>query len=253
MFAQQRAAPWPTSPGYAGWGPVYVLGMANIPFVSAPTGSMANNGAVTLGTSLARTYPACYLYLPAGAISTGSAAGWYYAAMSSGTAGTVYNNVYTSGQPRVPASPTPFVTTGPGAFTGDTTEEFGPSFTIPAGAMGAYGMLMAYLTQGNNSTAGAKTARLRFGGTSGTAHVTNASTTATASTDTCRIVNAGLTNSQIGHAYYVNSSSAADSTATTTSSVDTTAAVDVVLSIQKATATDWAVIGVVCLELMYGS
>src|SRR5437667_3823845 len=68
---------------------VQKLAAAAIKMVVAPTGTMANNGAITLGTALPSTYANCYLLLPAGAIAAGSAAGWYFAQMSSTTAGVV--------------------------------------------------------------------------------------------------------------------------------------------------------------------
>src|SRR6185369_17004034 len=49
----------------------YVWKSYHIPIIIAPTGTMANNGAVTLGTALGTTYANCYLVVPAGAIAAG--------------------------------------------------------------------------------------------------------------------------------------------------------------------------------------
>lgn len=87
----------------------YILAQCNVPIGIAPTGTMAANGAITLGTALNTTYSGgLWLYLPAGAAYAGSLAGFYWTVMSSTTLGTVYNNTYTPGTDPVdiPASPT---------------------------------------------------------------------------------------------------------------------------------------------------
>lgn len=153
-----------------------------IPFIIAPTGTMGNNGAITLGTALSATYPACYLYLPANAIVAGSAAGWYYTVMSSTTVGQVFNAKYNSalisGQPYIPANPIAFATTGPGAYTGVTTAVTGPSFTIPAAMMGPNGLLEVTAMFGYKNSAGNKTCAVTLG--SGTAFTVTGTTTAAA-------------------------------------------------------------------------
>lgn len=142
------------------------LAVCAIPFVIAPTGTMANNGAITLGTALPATYASCYLNLPANAIQAGSSAGWYFCQMSSTTAGTVFNNTYSSGTPSIPSSPTAFVSTGPGAYTGVTTAQTGPQITIPAGSMGQNGVLRATHFWSTPNNANNKTLNLTVGGTS---------------------------------------------------------------------------------------
>lgn len=144
---------------------VQKLAACAIPFVvGTPTGSMANNGAITLGTALPATYASCYLNLPANAIQAGSAAGWYFAQMSSTTVGTVFNNTYTTGLPTIPVSPTAFVSTGPGAFTGVVTAVTGPQITIPAGALGPNGALRTTTLWSALNNANAKTVIASLGG-----------------------------------------------------------------------------------------
>jgi hypothetical protein len=105
------------------------------------------------------------MYFPANAIEAGSAAGWYYVVMSSTTAGTIYNNVYTSGKPTIPASPTAFVTTGPGAYTQTTGADITAlSITIPGGTLGKNGVMSNIPAIFTNSTAGLKLFRLKMGG-----------------------------------------------------------------------------------------
>jgi hypothetical protein len=110
-----------------------VLAMSGLPFIMAPTGTVSSAGVITMGTALPATYPNCYVYLPAGVAFAGAAAGWYFAQMTSTTVGTLYQTQYSAGPPQIPA--TPVVAVGPGAYTGVTTAQNGPSITIPAGAM----------------------------------------------------------------------------------------------------------------------
>lgn len=97
-----------------------ILGQANVPLILQSSGSIANNGALTGLSSTGVAYPSCYMWFPTNTISAATPAGWYYVVMSSATAGTIYNNTYTTGTPTVPASPTAFATTGPGAYTQTT-------------------------------------------------------------------------------------------------------------------------------------
>lgn len=123
-----------------------ILAQNAIPFVlpsgnGVGVGVIGNNGALSAITALPTTYTACYMYFPVNAIAAGVAAGWYYTVMSSTTAGTIYNNTYTSGTQTIPASPTAFVTTGPGNFTQTTGNIASVSITIPGGAIGTNGSL----------------------------------------------------------------------------------------------------------------
>jgi hypothetical protein len=143
------------------WLPVngsVVLFKSNIPFYIAPTGTITvTTGVLTLGTALLsyQNPGYMYMYFPAGAW-TGSTAGWYYVTMSSTTSGLVYSNTYTTGIPTIPTSPT-LVTTGAGAYTGVSGSPLaGPNISIPANVLINSAGLRANLSQGNNSSAGAK-------------------------------------------------------------------------------------------------
>jgi hypothetical protein len=181
--------------------PQMKLAQTAIPFIKASSGSMANNGALTGLAALPATYSnGCYLWLPANAISSGSAAGWYFAVMSSTTAGTVYNLTYTSGQPYVPATPSQFafVTTGPGAFTGVATAVTGPSFTLPANTMGPNGVLELAAVYGCAGSTNSKTVAIKLGSaTIYTQTTTTAANVAALALLTCQ--NQGLTNSQVSN------------------------------------------------------
>lgn len=216
----------------------FVASSSAIPMIQVSSGSMGNNGALTGVTSLPSTFAKCYLYLPASAISAGSTAGWYYAQMSSATAGTVFNNTYTSGTPTVPASPLAFATTGPGAFTGDTTEQ-GVLVSIPANGVGPNGRIVIDVSFANNNTAGTKTRRVRWGGIAGTVVVSGADTTSIGLTIRgAAIANRGATGAQELASGIFSSSASFSLPTTTTATVDTTAAQTVAISVQKGTATD---------------
>lgn len=164
-----------------------------IPFIIAPTGTMANNGAITLGTALPTTYANAYVFLPASAISAGSAAAWYFAQFSSATLGTVFNNTYVSGTPAIPA-PVGFVTTGPGAYTGIITLQNAVAINIPGNSMGPNGTIRYSFTMTVPNNANSKTVIAAYSSFAPSNTVTT--TTATASV-VRSFSNRGVTNSQV--------------------------------------------------------
>ena len=99
---------------------------SGIPFILPSSGTMSTNGAVTLNTALATTYPGTFTYFPAGAVYALSPAGWYYTVYSSATQGTVYGNMYP----------------GPYNVTGD------PDESVPISAGGKYGVAIPIVAAG---------------------------------------------------------------------------------------------------------
>jgi hypothetical protein len=173
-----------------------------IPLIYAGSGSMANNGALTLTTALITAYPNAYIYLPANAISAGSAAGFYYAVMSSTTVGTVYNNTYTPASgtlPQVPSSPTAFATVGPGAFTGGSAEIDALVVGFPAGSMGNNGYLEISEIATFTNTASAKSMTIRWGAGAGAGQIiSNPNIVSNLSlTDYRKLVNRGRADRQV--------------------------------------------------------
>lgn len=141
---------------------IRVLIQEGLPIGIPSSGTIGNNGALSGLTAFTTTYSGgIFLYFPANAIFAGSLAGPYYCVMSGTTAGTIYNNTYTSGIPEIPASPTPFVTTGPGAYTQAVTEITTLSFPniIPANFLGINGGFDTRFSILAPSTAGNKTVR----------------------------------------------------------------------------------------------
>lgn len=211
-----------------------------LPVILPSSGSMANNGAITLTTALPAVYAACYLYLPANAISTGSAAGLYYTQMSSTTVGTVFNNVYTTGHPSQPAAPTAFVTTGPGAYTQTTGAALALlTTTVPASLMALNGVvnvapIFLYPNNGNNKILG-----VTFGAASAYAATR---TTSTQDTPLLDIRNCGVANKNVSGWAVSGTPQTASTSGITEMTVDTTADVLLTHTARLATATDYVVL-----------
>ncbi len=141
------------------------IGQSHIPFVLPGSGSMGNNGALTGMPTLPTTYASFYVYPAAGVIAAGSAAGWYYAVGSSATAATVYNNVDSGGTPAIPASPTAFSTTGPGAFNNTTGAYVAAySLTVAGNLIGANGALRVSGACSYDNNSDVKSLELTYGG-----------------------------------------------------------------------------------------
>ena len=210
-----------------------------LPMIVAPTGSMANNGVLTGGTALVAGFYGgpTWQYFPASAIVSGSAAGWYYTVMSSTTAGVVYNHVLSSGQPYVPGVLVPFVTTGPGAFTGVTSAVAALTFTLPANTMGPNGQLEINFQLGSSGgNTNNHTYTIKVGSSTIFSYVdaTSANKAFTGSVLWC---NTGATNNQICQ---TSGLQGVNTNVPTFTTIDTTANQTVTVNITTATATDWS-------------
>lgn len=106
----------------------------------------------------------CYGYLPANAGGSGNAAGWYLFVPSSDTAGTFYNNTYSSGRPALVGSPTTFAGSPSGRIT-QTTNEITALSGFNMTPIGNSGELAWKTFMASTSNANNKTYRLRLGGT----------------------------------------------------------------------------------------
>lgn len=228
----------------------------SIPFIKVATGTMGNNGAMTIGTALARTYSGgAYFLVPAGAVAAGvpAAATWYWGVASSTTAVTLYNSTYTSGVPATGVT-TAFVTTGPGAFTGITVDSQGPTITLTGGSMGANGRLRVHSIWNATNNANAKTARVRIGGFAGTAYLAGALASQQYAGGYTQIINQNSQSLQIGTAANLFSEGATGGGLPTTSTVDTSADTTIVWSFNTSgAATDNQVLEAASIELMYGA
>jgi hypothetical protein len=230
----------------------YVLAQSAIPFIGLSSGSVAANGAISAITALPVAYASAYCWFPANILATSIVAGWYYCTFSTTTAGTAFLNTYSSGVPTIPSSPTA-VTDGKGAFTGDTGEEFGPTITVPANALGPNGRLRTWMSFGLTSNANTKSLRLRYSGNAGTQLIARNAASTTGARFINVLVNRAVTNSQYSDHTGVSDAGTAYSAAAAFSAVDTTAATTHVISMQRGTATDNAVLENFGIEVMYGA
>ncbi len=214
----------------------YFIPTDNIPRFVPSSGSIGDNGALTLSTALdLNAYDSSYQYFPANAIAVGVAAGLYYVQMSSATVGTIYNNTYTGGIATIPASPTAFVTTGPGAYTQTTAADITLlSFTLPANTLGANGSMFVYphvacATSGSN-----KIIRMKAGATTlsslGLAGHLQSSTPFTFRNK--GVVNRNVSNGASGFSTSVGASP-------THTTIDTSSDQTITLTVQLAAATDY--------------
>lgn len=225
------------------------LGQSHIPFVLVSSGTMGNNGALSGLTAVATTYPNAYVWMPAGAISSGSLAGWYYATFSSATAATVFNNTYTSGTPAIPGSPTAFVTTGPGAYTQTTGSNIAAyTLSIPGNTIGVNGSINLMVAKSLNNSAGAKTLTANY---SSYAFATQAGTTQVGGGAPSGFSNRGVANVQVplvGSQFNAN----INSVALVYGTIDSTSAQNLVINLQLATATDTMTLENIVVQLIPG-
>jgi hypothetical protein len=224
------------------WVPVhpFVLGQSGLPFILPSSGSVGNNGAVTLTTALPRTYAACFMYFQSGALYAGSTPGFYYTAMSSTTVGTVYGNLYQGGQPLVPSTLTPIVATGPGAYTQLITGSnavTAASFTLPGNTMGLNGQCEYRLTWQFPNNANSKQINTIFGGVN---IAGDGETSATWRAGWHMVRNAGQTGVQTS--FGSTSGDVGTGTAINSLAVDTTAGQACYFTMYMATATDFIVL-----------
>lgn len=229
---------------------VQTLGQSHVPFVLVSSGSMGNNGALSGLTAVATAYPNAYVWMPAGAIASGSAAGWYYATFSTTQAATVFNNIYTSGTPAIPGSPTPFVTTGPGAYTQTTGSDIAAyTLVIPGNAIGVNGTVFMMALRTQNSSAGAKTFTGNYGSY---AFGTVAQTTTLDTTQDGGFSNRGVTNVQVPLGNATLTYSGGSAVPPVFGAIDSTSSQNFVINLQLATATDTMTLENIVVQLIPG-
>ena len=219
-----------------------VVAQSGLPLYVMPTlTSISAAGAIVLPSnlSLATTGSPFYAYFKLAQISTASAAGWYFCKVAADAAHhTVYNNTWTgTGVPLVPASPTAFAGLSGSSLTG-STGAVTATFALPANSMGPNGSVEMEYVATYLSSGGNKTVSVAFGTLSGP---TTTATTTTSLGARWAVRNSGVTNVQI-------TTLTTDSTYATATqvlgfgAVDTTSAVNIVLTINNAAATDFVAI-----------
>jgi hypothetical protein len=118
------------------------------------------------------------------------------------------------------------------SHTGNTDETVLATITVPAGAMGANGVVRVVAQYEMTSSANTKTTRMRADGISGTVFRTLAHTTTAGYRDHMQIANRNATNSQVGHSSGTSGGSGTSASANVTAAIDTTAAFDIVITVQ---------------------
>lgn len=134
----------------------------------------------------------------------------------------------------------------------DTNENTLATVTIPAGAMGANGRLRITTLWSITSSGNNKTLRIRLGGIAGTAFFSIALTTSASSADQREICNRSAQNSQIGKSTG-STPWGGTANAVTSGAIDTSAAVDLVITGQKAAAGETLTLESYLVELLYAA
>ena len=208
-------------------------------------------GGFTLTTTTAPiAYPSAYCYLPANAMGATLAAGWYYAIFSSTSAGTLYNNVYSSGVPAPPATATAFAAstfTDATWLTQSVTEIASLSLTIPANSMGKSGQIEFVWSADYTNDGNSKTLKVKFGGT--TLLTTTLSTTVS-NQQYVRIANRGATNLQVCGPPNSTSGLGSSTSTLSASSIDTTADTTLAMSQQIASNVDMLILDNFLMRIM---
>lgn len=228
------------------------LGQSHIPFVLVSSGVMGNNGAFSAVTAVATAYPNSYVWFPAGAIAasgTGSAAGWYYTVWSSTTAGTAFNDLYTSGTPTIPGSPTAFSTTA-GALVQTTGSNIaGYTLAIAGNTIGVNGTVQITGVRSHNNSAGAKTLTTNYGSY---AFSTFAPTTTLSVPIFGGFSNRLVANVQVPLTSPNANAGAASASGLVYGAIDSTSSQNLVMNLQLATATDTMTLENIVVQLIPG-
>jgi hypothetical protein len=234
-------------------GPQYpsavTLAQSAVPAILVPSGTVATNGVITLGTALPTTYAAAWIYLPAGAV-VGGAAGLYYCVFSSATVGQVYTNYSAALTQLIPAIPTGALVPAVGSNSAYTTVVAIDSplacIDVPGLLMGLNGRIRVTTRVSVLNNANVKTEKFTFGGSSFGGFVPLASV---AGAEVVReISNRGNAASQFSLA---NAALTSETSGTPTYTTVNTA-VDALLAItgNLATATDYFVLESLAVEVL---
>lgn len=216
-------------------GPVVngIYSQSGVPMVAPPSGSVGDNGALTLDTALPANMSGakCFMYFGEGVLYAGSLAGMYYTVMSSTTVGVVYADRYVSGTPVIPAAPTPIVATGPGAYTQPASTEITfVTVTLKGGTVGDSGRVYVESLNDHNNSAATKTHRAKL---KSSWFYSNSVTTSLSARLRGLLQNRGVPDKQIGMTSATGGAineTAALSTSTEQRAVDTSVDQDITLS-----------------------
>jgi len=138
---------------------------------------------------------------------------------------------------------------------GDATETAAATITIPAGLIGANGLVRITWLGSQTNSANVKTWRVRFGGASGTLYYNNAATNSVSTHNQLIIGNRNSASSQIGATSATTTAFNQSTGGVTTSAVNTANAVDIVISNLWAGATSGETMTLerYLVEVLYGA
>jgi len=224
-----------------------------IPVGAPSSGTMGANGALTLTTGFAFTFPNCYLYFPAGKVFTGSPAGQYFTKMASATQGIVYNVMYVNGTPAIPTTLVAVSDAGPGAYTQTTGAPLPlTNFIVPGNSMGINGQVRFRQLTSYDNSAGTKQPSCTWGGVQ---FFQPAASSTTLSFEWVRtITNSGVPNLQYSESLTtVQYGGAAVNSAVQPFSADTSQDTPLATTVQLNTATDFFLVVNSTLEVLYSA
>ena len=135
-------------------------------------------------------------------------------------------------------------------LTGSTSETALATIAIPAGAMGANGILRITPLWSWTNNGNTKTLRIRLGGISGTIFYALATTTSASQRGQTQIANRGAQNSQISQPDTMGAYGLSG-TANKTGTIDTSAAQDLVITGQLGVGTDTITLESYLVEILY--
>lgn len=133
------------------------------------------------------------------------------------------------------------------ALTGSTAETVLATISLPAGAMGANGVLRVTSLWSYTNSANVKTLRGRLGGLAGTQFLSQAATTTVSARLQFQVQNRNAANSQVGGA--LNASFGVSGQVAITSAINTAVAQDIVLTGQLASAGETITLEAYLVEL----
>lgn len=226
----------------------YALGKSGVPIILTPSGSMGNNGALTIGTALARTYARAYFWMPAGSVATSvpASAELLYGTCSSTTSCTLFNNTCSTWPCTGTPNTTSFSTTGPGAYTQSTSAQTVLTFQVPANSLGPNGSLYlrGLFSVINNSNT--HVATVAFGGTNILAQTVASQNVFGIDRS---VTNLGVTNAQLTFVASGSTSGTLNevgpigsANANATLAINTTANQNITVQLQDGTATDYLIL-----------
>lgn len=228
----------------------WLLAQSGVAIGLAPSGTVATNGTITLGTALPRVYSGgIWLRLPTGAVVAG-AAGLYWCVMSTTTIGQVYTNFVDTSLGFVSYIPTGTLVTAVGsngAYTPTTSVDIVlGNVTLPANSLGNNGGLRVRTLSVNSVNANTKTVKHLLSGVSFLA--IGSSSTSSMLNALNNIVNQGVPNAQQSQSWGVT---LGNSTATSIQAlVDTTLNQPVTITSSIAVATDFIVFESFTIEVL---